>query len=146
MPLAVKSRVRFYPRQPMVATQRFRGLSAGDRVPRASHKNLRRWLRLGWIDYKNDLRSIEKEAQKASKAKAAQAAKVAAENAEPSEPETAPEPTPEPEVPAVTAVSAKEGKQGWYVVTFSDGSEEKMRRAAMEEAGIFDQLEAHAEG
>ena len=38
----------------------------------------------------------------------------------------------------VTAVSAEEGKQGWWEVTFSDGTKQKMRRTEVLELGLLE--------
>ena len=110
----------FVPQQGMVAIMPFAVYKPGDVIPPASYNTLRKWWRRGWVCAPEFLTDEERKAFSAPKP----APEPAAVSSEPAT------------VNTVSAVSATPTGSGWWEVTFSDGTSQKMRRADVEELGL----------
>ena len=104
----------------MVYLRPFARNSVGDPVRKCSASRLKRWFRQGIIGYAEDV----------------------------DQPKAEPRPTPvetsfqeggdqNNEVSDPRPVNAVEGGRGWWTVTFSDGSEKKMRKPDVEDLGLL---------
>ena len=109
---------RMYKNRPVVATVSFGGLRAGEVLPPMPFSRLRRILARGWAVYQDGVENTEPTVEPDSD-------QTVSGNSGEGEDEP-------------KAVSAEEGNQGWWLVTFSDGSKKNMRRSSVEDLGLIE--------
>ena len=103
---------RFNPKARLVAMVPFNGLDVGDTVPRASYAKMRRWWRRGWVANEHVVSSVFADAPPRGLDDSV------------------------PDVGDKIVETVEETGKGWFRVTFSDGSEMRLRRNELADFGI----------